>query len=207
MVAAEHDTRLARLDLVARAVIRRAAPVRYAVAEGDARQAAYRLRYRVAVENGWRPAADLPDRLERDHHDDQAILIVGWSGDDAVATTRVVLPTPGTRLPTEEAFGILIPTGIAADVGRFVVERDHAGPAHQTFAGLLGAAWLEARRFGHHRMCGAFTRGMIALFTRMGFVVNTLGPPADYWGERRLPILVDVMASTENLVNRWDADR
>ena len=195
---------LALLDRIAGRVVERAAPVRFAVAAGArGREAAYRLRYAVVVAEGWARPADLPDGLERDEDDDRAIQIIGWVEGRAVATTRVVLPGEAP-LPTERAFAIAVePAGGVVDVGRFAVDRSHAGSGHRTFAGLLGFAWLEARRHGYRRMCGAFTPAMIELFRRMGFQVRTLGPAASYWGEERHPILVDVVASSEALARRW----
>jgi N-acyl-L-homoserine lactone synthetase len=205
--SAPPDRTLALLDRIARRVLERASPLRFATATTEEeRLAAYRLRHATVVERGWAAADALPGGVERDHHDDEAVQILGWDGGTAIATTRVVLPAPGRPLPTEEAFGISVkPAGLVVDVGRFAVDRRYGDAAHATFAALLGAAWLESRARGHHRMCGAFTPGMIALFRRMGFRVEALGPPGPYWGEERLPILVDVVASKDNLCSRWES--
>lgn len=84
-------------------------PFRYRVAAEEAdREVAYRLRGQAVLERGWCTAADLPGGLERDEHDDRAIQVVGWDGDVAMSTGRVVL-RPG--LPTDEACGITVEPG------------------------------------------------------------------------------------------------
>ena len=74
-------------------------PFDYRVADGDSeREIAYRLRGGAVLDRGWCTADDLPGGMERDGYDDRAIQVIGWDGDVAMSTGRVVLP-PG--LPTE----------------------------------------------------------------------------------------------------------
>ena len=56
----------------------------------------------------------------------EAVHVVGWDGETAIATGRLVLP-PGS-LPTEDVCGIIVePHGHVADVGRMTVARSHQG--------------------------------------------------------------------------------
>src|SRR5690242_3760282 len=115
-------------DDLARFLMERAQPVRFALARTPAEmEAAFRLRHRVVVEAGWRTAADMPDGLERDEYDDDhAAQIVGWNGPLAVATARVVPPVAGRPLPTEASFGFVAePRGRVADAGRLIVAPEH----------------------------------------------------------------------------------
>ena len=76
-------------------------PFDYRVADSESeRSVAYRLRGSAVIDRGWCTADDLPGGMERDEYDDRAIQVIGWDGDVAMSTGRVVLP-PG--LPTEQA--------------------------------------------------------------------------------------------------------
>src|SRR5262245_3724722 len=101
----EFESLLATLDALAGAAIARAAPVRFEIAQTPSElEAVYRLRYRVALERGWATPTDLPDRLEHDVYDDRAVHIVGSHNGELVASVRLVFPSAGLRLPTEETF-------------------------------------------------------------------------------------------------------
>src|SRR5215472_402510 len=68
-------------------------PFDYRVAADDTeREIAYRLRGATVLDRGWRTADDLPGGMERDRYDDRAIQVIGWEGDVAMSTGRVVLP-------------------------------------------------------------------------------------------------------------------
>src|SRR5215467_3990112 len=77
----------------------------YRVATDHEREVAYRLRGSAVIDRGWRDASELADGMERDEYDDRAIHVVGWDGDVAMSTGRVVLP-PG--LPTEDACDLVV---------------------------------------------------------------------------------------------------
>src|SRR5438046_5273515 len=97
----EQESALAQVDALALQFIALAAPIRFDVAHSPAElEAMYRLRYRIAIERGWATPTDLPDGLERDEYDDQALHIAGWDGPTLAATVRVVFPAVGRRLPT-----------------------------------------------------------------------------------------------------------
>jgi len=111
------------LDGIAERFIARAAPVRFTRATTDtAWEAIYRLRYEAVVRHGWASPEAFPDGLERDAYDDVAVHVAGWDGERLAATARIVFPTPGLRLPTEEEFALAIEsTGQAANVDRLTV--------------------------------------------------------------------------------------
>jgi hypothetical protein len=162
-------------------------PFRYRVAADDAdREAAYRLRGQAVLERGWCTAADLPGGLESDEYDDRAIQVVGWDGDMAMSTGRIVLP-PG--LPTEEACGITVePRGGAVDVGRMCVAPSHQSLEHAAFIGLMGRLYLVMRENGFAVACGMMSAPARALVGLLGVRLEILGPEQTYWNEPRAPV-------------------
>jgi hypothetical protein len=103
------DQALVKVDALATMAVGWVAPIHFTVAQSEAeRQAAYRLRYQTVIERGWLKPEDLPNGVEYDKYDDQAIQILGWDGEKAVATCRLILPAPGLRLPTEVAFDLQV---------------------------------------------------------------------------------------------------
>jgi hypothetical protein len=96
-------------------------PFDYRVAaDHSEREVAYRLRGSAVLDRGWCVVGEVPGGMERDEYDDRAVQVIGWDGDVAMSTGRVVLP-PG--LPTEEACAIVVePPGGVVDVGRRVGE-------------------------------------------------------------------------------------
>jgi N-acyl-L-homoserine lactone synthetase len=157
------------------------------------REAVFRLRHRVAVESEWITPETIPDGLERDHFDDVAIHIAGWDGESLAATVRLVLPAPGERLPTEEAFDILIHgRDSVADWGRIAVAPEYRDEKHRVFWGLMFAAWLEGRLRGYHRVAGISSQGMIDRYREAGMTITVLGEPKWHWGELRYPMLAEI---------------
>jgi hypothetical protein len=179
-----------RLDAIAATFVRRAAPLRFGVAEAPRDIAgAYRVRYEVVVARGWAEPVNLLDGFERDANDDDAVQIVGWDRDCVVATGRLVLPAPGRRLPTEEAFGVeLASRERLVDVGRVCVAPAYGRYRHGVFRGLLGQIWLEMRRRGFQEACAAVNAQSARLYRWWGFRVSLLGPSRSYWGQERYPI-------------------
>jgi N-acyl-L-homoserine lactone synthetase len=193
-------------DEFARGLVAAAAPVRLEVAATQAeREAVYRLRYEVVVSRGWARPEELPEGMETDSFDERAIHILGWDGGDLVATARILLPSEGAALPTEQAFGLTIePRGQVADMGRQIVSPAYSSPQHRLFAGLLARTWLEIRAAGYSLICGDFSASMLRLYRMLGFKVTPLGSPREFWGEQRSPILVDVASSVSELMGRWN---
>jgi hypothetical protein len=158
---------------------------RVAAGEGE-REIAYRLRGDAAVEQGWCAAGELPGGMERDSYDDRAIHVLGWDGNIAMSTGRVVLP-PG--LPTEEACGIVIgPPGGVVDVGRMCVARSHQSLEHAAFIGLLCRLYLVMREHGFGVACGMMSAPARFLAGHLGLQLELLGPERMYWNERRAPV-------------------
>lgn len=142
--------------------------------------------------------------MEYDDHDERAVQILGWDGERPVATGRLVTPEPGKRLPTEQAFGLVIePRGQVVDIGRYVVVGEYAQKESRYFTGLLGFCWLEARKHGYIRVCGTASAGMLRHYRRIGFIVTELAPPHVYYGEARFPCWYDVVGSMSVLLTKW----
>ena len=192
-------------DNLARGIVNLASPIIFNVAQNDLeRESVYRLRYQVVVDRGWVQLGQLPDGMERDHYDKNAIHIAGWDGNILAATSRLVLPKSGVILPTEEGFNLQIePRGRVADMGRQIVARDYSSVRHKVFAALLAKTWLEMRARGYSLVCGDFSPTVMRLYRMMGFNVTQLGPSQKFWGEERAPILVDIAASISVLVAHW----
>lgn len=203
--AAKLEDALAVLETLAQHMVAKAAPVRFAVAQTTAeREAAFHLRYRALLERGSIQPDDFPDGLERDEHDARALQVIGWDGDQAIATGRIVLPRAGYLLPTEAAFGLrLEPQGEVVDIGRYTVAHEWAQKENRYFVGMLGFCWLEARAHGYMRVCGTASTGMLRHYRRLGFIVTELAPPHIYYGEERFPCWYDVVGSTQVLLERW----
>ena len=196
---------LATIDRIALRLIDRAKPVRFTSTFGEKELASiYRQRYETVVERGWARPEDLPSGLEQDEFDPLALHIAGWDGETLAASARLVFPTPGLSLPTEQAFGVQIePHGQVADLSRQIVARGYSSSQHAIFSGLLSYCWLQAQMRGFYYVCGDFTPAMIRLYNRLGLLVNPVGEPRPYWGEERIPIVQDVLGAASVLAARY----
>ena len=190
------------MDRVAGLLVDMAAPVTFAVASSAAdRTAVYRLRYRVACDEGWLEPGAMADGLEKDTFDDDAIHLVGWDGACLAATARLVLPRPGRRLPTEEAFELtIVPPGEVVDLGRGTVAAAYRGRGHGIFFGLLATAWLETHARGFTQLCGTTAPSMLPHYRAMGFHVEVLGETRQWWGHQCAPIKMDGARSSGELL-------
>src|SRR5262249_30076807 len=129
---------------------------------------------------------------------DRAIHVLGWDGDRAIATGRLVLP-PGS-LPTEDVCAIRVePQGQVADVGRMTVVRSHQGTGHSVFMALLARLYLEVRAHGYDVACGIMSRRARSLVRLLGLQVDVLGAELMYWGEPRAPVRFSVMINSRSL--------
>ncbi|HEX9924384.1 MAG TPA: GNAT family N-acyltransferase [Anaerolineae bacterium] len=193
-------------DAIGTHFIASAAPIRFSVARSPGeREAAFRLRYDVVVGQGWASPETLRSGLEQDEYDAQAVHLLGWAGQDVIATTRLVFPTAGTLLPTEEEFELRVePPGQVVDGGRAIVARAYSDVRHRIFAGLLGCSWFEIQARGFYYLCGAAVPAMIRLCRSIGYQISVLGPARPYWGEKRYPIRFDVPESVPTLRERWE---
>lgn len=182
-----------------------AAPVRFGVAQSASEQkTAYRLRYNVVIDQGWARPEEFMDGLEQDGYDAQAVHLLGWDGQEAIATTRLVFPTAGKPLPTEVEFGLRVePRGQVVDGSRAIVARAYSDSRHRIFAGLLGFTWFEMQARGYNYLCGTAVPAMIRLCRSIGYHITVLGPARQYWGQQRHPIRFDVPESISTLLERW----
>jgi hypothetical protein len=169
-----------------------------------ARDAAYRLRHEAVIDQGWYHDSGNSrlDGRERDRHDARAIHLLGWDGEQAIATGRLVLP-PGP-LPTEEACGLIVePRGHVADVGRMTVARSYQGSGHPVFLALLARLYLEVRARGFDVACGMMSPRARALVRLLGLQIEMLGDDRLYWGEPRAPVRFSVLINETPLATRW----
>ena len=191
------------LDALAQGILVRSG-YRFTLADDGTRDTAYRLRHEAVVDQGWYD--DSRDgRLEgreQDRHDLRAIHVLGWDGEQAIATGRLV-PPPGL-LPTEEACGLVVePRGAVVDVGRMTVARSYQGPTHPVFLALLARLYLEVRVRGFDVACGMMSPRARALVRLLGLQVEMLGDDRPYWGELRAPVRFSVMITSAPLAARW----
>ena len=184
---------LRAVDGLMAGMVLKAAPIRFDLARSDAeRDAVYRLRYGIAVANGWTGPDAFPDGRETDVHDADAIHVVGWVDDELAATSRLVFPRDGRRLPTEEEFEIEVePRGKVVNVDRLAVAPAYRDRRHRAMLGVMGATWQQTRAHGCHAWLGISTASMARLFGLLGFATTPLAPPKLYWGAERVPLLSD----------------
>jgi N-acyl-L-homoserine lactone synthetase len=199
-----HETvsALAKMGTLAARLVARATPIRLGVAHSPAElEAVHRLRCRIVIEQGWAQPVDLPDGVERDAYDDRAVQVVAWDGAVLAATSRLVLSIPGQPLPTEATFGLAIePRGRVVDVGRVCVAPTYRGMDHRIFWALLGQTWIEMRARGFTEVCSILTPSFARTYQRWGLQVMILGAPRPFWGEKRLPALIQPAASNHTLL-------
>jgi hypothetical protein len=190
------------MDLLAERMLRLAQPLRLDLAHSPRElESVYRLRFRTAAARGWIDPAQFESGMEKDAHDDAALQIVALDGDVVVGTTRIVLPAPGRRLPTEEAFAWEADTpGRIVDVGRTCRDPLYDDPYHRVLLGLLGKVWIEMRRRHFTRCCGVLGVIMMQLLhKRLGLIVVKVAPPHLYWGEERWPVVIRPQDADERL--------
>lgn len=186
------DSELTILDSLASAVVQRALPVRFRLANSisDLHQV-FRLRYQVVIEKGWAKPEKFPDGIERDVYDDRAAHILAVENGELVGTSRLVFPQPGSRLPTEEAFGLVFePKEEVADIGRVCVVPSYRGQNWRIFSALLSRTWIEMRNRRCTRALAAITPSLARVYRSWGLKLKVLGSPSNYWGEERYPVLI-----------------
>jgi len=103
-----------------------------------------------------------------------------------------VFPEALQPLPLEQEFGLEIESreGVV-DLRRAIVAAPYRSRRHTVFVALLAHCWLEVRRRGLHRVCGAANAAWLARYRQLGLPVRVLGPAQRYWGEERHPLLLD----------------
>ena len=166
-------------------------------ASGSEREIAYRLRGSAVLDRGWCTAGDLPGGMECDGYDDRAVQVIGWDGDVAMSTGRVVLP-PG--LPTEEACGLVVePRGGVVDVGRMCVAPSHQSLEHAAFIGLMCRLYLVMREHGFQFACGMMSAPARAMMSLFGLQLEILGAERTYWNEPRVPVRFSLLSAARLL--------
>jgi N-acyl-L-homoserine lactone synthetase len=193
-VRATEATGLRALDALSERLLAAAPSLRVAVAAADAeRQAAYRLRHAQVMHAGWVDPADLPDGLEVDAYDADALQICAWDGEALVGTVRLVFPDAGRPLPVETDFDIRVePRGHVVEAGRLVIAPTYRGdPAHRAWGALFACAWLSMRARGYSVLAGAAAPRTIKQLRALGLPFEILGPARRHWGEERHPVRLD----------------
>jgi N-acyl-L-homoserine lactone synthetase len=196
---------LARGDAVAMALLRWLEPLRFAEAADERqREASYRLRYKAILEVGMEDSARFPAEMERDEFDSDAVHIVGWSGAEAIATCRLVFPSPHRPLPFENVFGPLCDApGPLVEWGRVTVDSRLRGEGGRIFMGLAARGWLAMRSRGLSTVVGVTPEPLVALFRALGFPIVVRGAPRRHWGVERVPIICAGPVAVEALEHLW----
>ena len=168
------------------------APLDFRPATNPAEQeAAYRVRYRCVIEQGWASPDELPDEMERDEHDEYATQILAWQGDRLAGTLRLVPPVPGRALPIEEDFGVRIePVGQVVEGGRLVIVPAYrSDPKVRILRGLFTRFWIEVNTRGYSLAAFAAPARLARLYRWMGVSLEVIEPTRYLWGENRLLML------------------
>jgi hypothetical protein len=190
------------LDALAADIVARSG-LRFSVAASDReRDEVYRLRHLAVVDHGWADADPAAGERESDAYDRRALHVIGWDGNTAVATGRLV-PPPGT-LPTEDACDLTMePLGRVVDVGRMTVDRSHQSASHSIFVALLARLYLEVRGAGFDVACGMMSPRARSLLRLLGLQAEVLGDDRIYWGELRAPVRFSVFVNATPSSARW----
>jgi N-acyl-L-homoserine lactone synthetase len=143
-----------------------------------------------------RDVSTMPEGLEPDPYDDHALQLAAWRGTALVGTMRLVLPVPGRRLPTEDAFGLEVaPGGEVVDLGRLLVGPASRGdPAHRAWGGLFALAWQEARARSYTVIAGIASAQLVERYRSLGVHVEVLGPSRTDAGAELHPVRLDPAA-------------
>jgi N-acyl-L-homoserine lactone synthetase len=201
----EQDATFAVGDAIAAEILASLEPFRFAEATDEAAMTeCFRLRHRALLEFDPAAAGVCPDAEELDEFDADAVQLIGRDHTRAIATSRLVLPSPGRLLPVEGAFGLEVSSGgRVVEWGRVVVDPAYRGDGHSVFMGLAAQGWVSMRARGYAAAIGATPERLVGLFEALGFAVTVLGPPRRYWGEERVPILCGALQSIERLETSW----
>ena len=184
------------LDSLATAWLEAAAPIELRPAAPRELEAVFRLRYRAVIAEGWAVPDEFPDGLERSEDDDHAVQVVGLSGPELAATSRLVLPGDGRRLPAERFFDVALdPDARLVELDRIVVAPPYRERGHRIFAGLLGQSWRELRARGYEGLVGIVSEPLLERYEGLGLRFARLAPVRPYFGEERFPVLLDARAT------------
>lgn len=151
----------------------------FGVAEtAEERNAVFALRYAAALERGWTGAASVTEGLERDEYDEDALLLVARSGDEIVATLRLVVELERVRaLLGEHGFAADVPAEGTIEVGRLTVARPHRKRSRELMVGLLAEGVRATLARGVARWVSFAEENSIRFCRRHGFPVKVVGTP------------------------------
>ena len=180
-------------------------PLRFDEAASESeRREAYRLRYRAVVERGMATADRFPDGLESDAHDAGAVQVVGWDGDQAVATCRLVFDQSGRPFPLETEFALTLPSRErTVEWGRVTIDSGRRGEGHRLIMGLAARGWMAMEARGATVAIGVTPERLVVFLNTLGFPLTVLGPPRMYWGEERVPVRCEGARAAAALGRLW----
>jgi N-acyl-L-homoserine lactone synthetase len=180
-------------------------PLRFEEAVSDAdRREAFRLRYLAVVEASLESVERFPDGLEREPVDEDAVHIVGWERERAVATCRLVFARGDRPFPLEAAFALTLPSREkTVEMGRVTIDPQRRGEGHRLVMGLAARSWQAMAARGATMAIGVTPARLVTFFSALGFPVTVLGPPRQYWGEERVPILCEAGPAAAALAQLW----
>jgi N-acyl-L-homoserine lactone synthetase len=180
-------------------------PLRFDEASSESeRVEAFRLRYRAVVDTGMDSPDRFPDGIERDDHDADAVQVVGWDGDRAVATCRLVFARPDRLLPLETAFDLTLPSRVGlVEWGRVATDPSRRGEGHRLVMGLAARGWLAMETWGATVAIGVTPQRLVSFLGALGFPLTVLGPSRVYWGEDRVPVLCEAATAAAVIADVW----
>jgi hypothetical protein len=68
---------------------------------------------------------------------------------------------------------------------------------------MLARSWLSIRARRLCQFCAVDSPAMVRLYRRVGFQIDVLGEARAYWGQERLPVRFDLVASEPVLTERY----
>lgn len=163
----------------------------------------YKARYDEMIRRGWATPSDMPQGIERDMYDDEALHIAAWMDERMLMIGRLVFPSTERPLPTEAAYDLKIePYQQVVDAGRGIrLEAVHKDIQHTLFLGLMSYAWQQVRAHGYNRVCFIAAAPILQLYETMGVYVDVLGESRLYAGERRYPCKYNLLKTVESFSN------
>jgi N-acyl-L-homoserine lactone synthetase len=168
------------------------------------RESAFRLRGKVALERGWVKPEALSGGREFDEYDAEALQLLAWADSSPVATARIVLP--GDRpLPVERAFLVDLPDpSRTAEIGRVAADPSQRGDREHVLLVALFARGVQLQLEREIRFTvGAVADRLVEIYRELGFGPRPLGDARQVWGERRRPVLFDLLAAVEGFLARY----
>jgi hypothetical protein len=159
----------------------------------DDREAAYRLRHDVFVEEGFIDPSDFEEGLFRDQFDDTSSHLLVYDGyGEVIGTTRFVLPS-ALGFPTEYLFEFERPRvsrDRLGEFGRLGILPEHRGGARVPMLGLVKMVYEVILELDITHVYAFMPSKLVASYTALGLVSHPLDvrPPSPEILDRRAPM-------------------